>query len=172
MLELLNTIALALGYLFLFALSAAVTAAVGKPILSYALWRDSSDEAKQIGAQMKEEHGYDSGLSAMLAGQMLDAIDDLPDGHIEYEPAPLVQLDWSLDSPPSTELNVIKSALADAGYYVHPFPREREGEWSKASAGVWEREPNWYVQDESGERVEVTPDTQEWQVASPHDSHL
>lgn len=135
---------------------------------SFVLWRQSSDEAKQMGAMMQKENGYDAGASAGLFDMLLenvdDAMDDLRvDSHLEYEPAPVAQLDYSLDNPHSTDLNHMMSALADAGFYVHPFPREREGEWSTRNAGIWKQEPTWYLEDDEN-RMEVTPDTHEWQV--------
>jgi len=157
-----NTAALALGYLILLLFAVTIALVIFKPLLSYLAWRGRSDEAKQMGAAMQKKHGYDSGASALIADMVLEEMDNLGiDAHLDYNPQPVAQIDWSIDKPNSTDLNVLKSALTDAGYHVHPFPRERDGEWSQENAGVWKKEPKWYIQD-GEERREVTPDTHAW----------
>lgn len=166
MLSLLNDVALIIGYTFLLGIGCIVALVVGRPVISFLAWKDRSDEAKQIGAQMQKEHGYDSGLSALIAEDMLKALEDAgPEPHLEYEPSPVATLDWSVDDPSSTDINTIKSAISDAGYCVHPFPNERQGEWSTSHVGVWKSEPRWYVEsdvDGGTQRSRVTPDIDSW----------
>lgn len=133
-------------------------------LYSYRLWSQSSEEAKQVGAMMQKESGWDSGITAMLTDEIFDSIDDmLPDSHLDYEPRPVGTIDWSIDKPPESERRQQIEALEEAGYYVRPFPREDEGEWSTGNAGIWAEPPTWYLHEDPADdkeqrRVEVSPD--------------
>lgn len=173
MIDFLDQLATCLGYFVLLAIAMVVGGYIIGAIIDTVLWFRASKEAKQVGAEVAGDGDFGSGLTAAMADMFVEAIDEeFPDPHVGYEPSPVAQLDWSIDNPPSTEVNVIKSALVDAGYYIHPFPSEREGEWSNRHVGIWKSEPTWYVEDGEGNRVEVTPDTHQWEIEEAEKVHV
>ena len=145
--------AMVLGWMVLLMIGCGVLLAVVRPFISFLLWSRASDEGKQFGANAKQEHGFDSGMAAMIHDSMLDVMaNQFDEPRLKPRPRPLCTLDWSIDEPRLEEIERIRSALSEDGYVVHPFPKAPrletdDWDWSQKHAAVWKQEPDWYLVD-------------------------
>ena len=173
MIEALDAVAMAIGYILLTVAFVYVTVWT---IFKYTYRQAVSDEARELAKQVDPNTGFGGAANGVIAEGFLAAMRDLqPNETIRSDPRPIMKFDWSVDAPRQEEVEAIFNTLHRAGYYSHPFPDINHYQdrytWHKEIAGIWRHEPEWYIvelDEETGrevsrEKVDL-PLSPEWRI--------
>lgn len=178
MIQSLNELALALGYV-----SLGLIALAAWSLVSF-LWSlrdvsvDASADAKAAGERIATETSVPPSFGTMIAAELEDQIDEIGDDvALNYEPRPVARFDWSMadDRLDADHVRKAGGGLRAADLHVHPFPQSpeqvgrEEWHWSERHMGVWLEEPTFYIPTDDGRR-EVDTDLSEWEPDTDDES--